>query len=58
MIYKDGKSAIAVYKGQRALSFIYRGARLVWQAISSCFGAGYWINEYPWSNQDGWKNNR
>lgn len=32
--------------------------KLVWQAISSCFGAGYWINEYAWKNNDGWKNNR
>ena len=32
-------------------------AKLVWQAISSCFGAGYWINEYAWKNTDGWKNN-
>lgn len=35
---------------------IYRGARLVWQAISSCFGSGAWLNDKPWLNTDGWKN--
>ena len=35
---------------------IYRGARLVWEAINSCFGSGAWFNDKPWSNADGWKN--
>lgn len=29
--------------------------RIVWQAIRSCFGAGYWLNDKPWLNDDGWK---
>lgn len=36
---------------------IYRGANLVWTAIKSCFGRGFWINEKPWVNTDSWKNN-
>ncbi len=35
---------------------IYKGARLVWQAIRSCFGSGFWLNDRPWLNTDGWKN--
>ena len=35
---------------------IYNGARLVWTAVRSCFGAGYWINEKPWLNDEAWKN--
>jgi hypothetical protein len=35
---------------------IYNGARLVWTAIRSCFGAGYWINDKPWLNDEPWKN--
>lgn len=35
---------------------IYKGARLVWTAIRSCFGAGFWINEKPWLNEEAWKN--
>lgn len=57
MIYKSRRDITAVRYGERVMAFVYKGAQLVWQAISSCFGAGYWINEYPWSNQDSWKNN-
>lgn len=35
---------------------VYYYARLAWLAISSCFGAGYWVNKQGWSNKDGWKN--
>ncbi len=56
MIYKDGKEITAVQLGTRAMTAIYKGAVLVWQAISSCFGGGSWANEKAWSNTDGWKN--
>jgi len=35
---------------------VYKGARLVWTAIRSCFGAGFWINDKPWLNDEAWKN--
>ncbi len=56
MIYKDGKEITAVRLGTRAMSAIYKGAVLVWQAISSCFGGGLWANGKAWSDTDGWKN--
>lgn len=39
---------------------------LIWHAlairgeveiVNSCFGAGYWVNEKPWLNNEGWNNN-
>jgi hypothetical protein len=39
---------------------------LIWHAlairgeveiVNSCFGAGYWVNEKPWLNDEGWSNN-
>ena len=57
MIEKNGKDITAVYIGTQAISAIYKGSRLVWQAVRSCFGKGYWINTKPWVNDDGWKNN-
>lgn len=45
-----------VYKGERVIIAIYKGARLVWQSIRSCFGNGFWLNDKPWINQDAWKN--
>lgn len=57
MIEKNGKDITAVYLGEQAISAIYKGARLVWQAVRSCFGKGFWIDAKPWVNDDGWKNN-
>lgn len=34
---------------------VFHGARLVWQAIRSCFGTGAWLEERPWLNDDAWK---
>lgn len=55
MIYFHGKEISAIYVGKRAISAVYKGTRLVWEAISSCFGAGYWQSAKPWKRSDGWK---
>lgn len=26
------------------------------EIVNSCFGAGYWVNEKPWLNNEGWSN--
>lgn len=56
MIRIGSKELTARYMGKKAVSAIYIGTRLAWQAISSCFGAGYWDNDKPWSNDDAWNN--
>lgn len=56
MIYKSNLEMTARYYGSQAISAVYHGAKLVWEAISSCFGSGYWINDRPWSNDDAWNN--
>lgn len=51
MIINNGKETIAIRKGTRAIAAVYRGARLVWQAVqhlSAWFRSeGYFRNE-PW----------
>lgn len=54
-IGKDNVSQIAV--GKKVVVAAYRGLHLVWEAITSCFGSGWWINARQWKNDDGWKNN-
>lgn len=54
--FKD-KEFSAVYYGTKIITAIYKGAVLVWEAIRSCFGKGFWVNSAPWKNEDGWKNN-
>lgn len=56
MINKGDKEIIAGYIGTKLLSYIYKGALLIWQSVRSCFGSGYWVNEKPWLNDESWKN--
>lgn len=56
MILKRYDNQIAEYWGSKVITAVYKGSQLVWSAIKSCFGKGYWINEQPWSNIDAWVN--
>ena len=49
-IFIAGKEITAVNAYGRAITAIYAGTRLVWQAIRSCFGSGWWGNEEGWKN--------
>lgn len=57
MIFKGGHEIAAIYHGGKAIQVIYKGARIVWQAVRSCFGRGYWVGAKPWIGTDKWKNN-
>lgn len=56
MIYKDDKEVTSIHKGGHIITAVYKGSKLVWQAIRSCFGSGFWVNAKPWLNNEGWKN--
>lgn len=56
MILKRNKEITGRYFGSKIISSIYYGTKLIWEAISSCFGAGYWDNDKPWNNNDAWNN--
>lgn len=56
LFYND-KKIESVHLGSQAIATIYRGSKLLWEAIRSCFGKGFWNNKYSWNNDDGWKNN-
>lgn len=59
MIYSKGKEIVSIYSKGHYVSAVYKyieGAwRVVWQAISSCFGSGYWAGDMPWKGTDAWK---
>lgn len=55
MLKIGNKDVSQVRVGSRVVTAIYVGARLVWSAISSCFGSGWWINDKPWRDNEGWK---
>lgn len=49
-IHKDGKSA------QEVWNYVNGAWRMVWQAIRSCFGRGFWNNIKGWDNTGKWNN--
>lgn len=55
MIYKRGKELTELYHGSKAVAAMYKGTRLLWEAVRSCFGKGVWIKGKPWVNSDNWK---
>jgi len=55
MIYKGRKEIAARYIGSRVIAAVYYGVKLVWEAISSCFGSGAWDGKKPWSGKDAWR---
>lgn len=56
MITKDNNDTSAITARGNVIQMVMHGTDLVWQAVRSCFGKGWWINDKPWSNEDGWKN--
>lgn len=56
-IFFNNKDITAVNFGERAITAVYKGTKLVWETIRSCFGKGFWVNSFPWDNGDSWKNN-
>lgn len=43
MIQIHDKTIGSIFLGPVSIAAIYLGAELVWQAVASCFGSGYWI---------------
>lgn len=56
MIYWKDKETTAIHLGTVLVGSIYRGGVLVWQAVRSCFGAGYWMRNKIWDCTDIWRN--
>lgn len=56
MRVRDGHNISDVRAYGKVIITIRKGMLLIWEAVKSCFGKGYWINEKPWRNDNGWKN--
>ena len=56
MIQHNGRDIYAIHAGGKAIAVVYRGAVIVWQAIRSCFGKGFWVNAKGWINEEPWRN--
>ena len=56
MIYNGQKEILDIYHGTLPIMEVYYGKLLVFGLIKSCYGYGYWVNDLPWSNEEGWVN--
>jgi hypothetical protein len=45
-----------LYIGKQAVGQLYYGATLIYEAIRSCFGRGFWRNNKAWINKESWRN--
>lgn len=57
MIYDNNKEIDDIRHDNQVIVYVYKGLQLVWQAVNSCFGAGFWDRTKGWSRTDGWKKN-
>lgn len=55
MITRNQIELTARYYGSKVIVTVYRGARLIWEAISSCFGSGCWLGDRVWKGDDVWR---
>lgn len=55
MIKLGNKEISAIRLGSNVISAVYKGSVLIWQAIRSCFGLGYWDDDKPWLDEDAWQ---
>lgn len=53
-----GKELASIMLNGHLVDSLYRGGRLVWQAVRSCFGSGIWIGRKPWIGKEKWKSHR
>ena len=58
MIHINNHDITGVYSGSRDIIRVYSGLHLVWSKITeilSFYYNGYWIDEYPWTDDTPWK---
>lgn len=55
MLFKRGRKITGVFAQGKVIKAVHYGARLVWEAIRSCFGSGKWVDKYPWLDKEVWK---
>lgn len=57
MIKKNGNEITEIKIGKKVITYVKQKMLVLYEAILSCFGKGYWVNDAPFLNDDGWVNN-
>lgn len=56
MLWVGNKKMGQIWIGSKPVQALYRGSVLIWEAVSSCFGSGFWREKLPWKGTDSWRN--
>ena len=57
MAILKGKIKITLLaKGVKPIASFAKGSIVIWSAVKSCFGAGFWRNDKQYDNDEGWRN--
>lgn len=60
MLYENNEKYGRLVVDNTFVASLWQGAKngaiKLWEAISSCFGSGWWRSEDSWSNDDSWVN--
>lgn len=61
MIHINSHDIQGVYSGLKDILKVYSGLKLVWSKASEsdsellcCYSNGYWMDEYPWIDDNAW----
>lgn len=55
-IFFNKKEINQIFHNSKPIMIVYQNGVILWEAINSCFGKGFWINSKGWVNTDGWRN--
>ena len=58
MIKYNNKEISQIYKSKKVITYVFKGIRLVWEGIKSCFSGGIWYQEKKWLNEAKWKDKK
>lgn len=51
----NGKEISQWSLGSKPIQFLALGAKMIWEAVRSCFSGGRWEDDKPWNDDDAWK---
>ena len=57
-IFTHNKEITEVYTQNRVIATIYKGSKILWEAVRSCFGSGMWLINKPWLYKEGWRESK
>lgn len=44
-----------IYYGKLSIKAVYKGTKLIWSLLVSCFSSGFWEGKKIWKGSESWK---